>query len=482
MYQSIRNYLLPISVIGLLSIFIFQSCGSSNDSVVIAGQVIEQSTGSAIKGAVVELTQPADLQQTATTDSAGNFSFSVNINGDATNVTLEISKQDYNTATQSFKVAPGTNVDDLSIELASSTSSGGGGDGNNDAVGGDATGPASIKLKSISTQTINVAETGGTTNSAFTFQVADSAGRTVGQGFEVNFSIIKGPGGGESITPTTGTTNSKGEVTSNLFSGDSSGTVRIEAKIERPEYNITVRSTPVLISIASGFPVKENFHVAPRVHNFDAYGIIDEDHTDKITASVGDLKGNPVKSGTAVYFSASNGALVNGSSPTDEKGYATVNLSANGSTPSGHPMGPGFIDITAQTVDKDNNIIEKKTTLLLTTPRAVISVSPTNLNVSDRGSQTFDVTIKDENGYPMAADTKISVTTGEGLSASGDIVNLELGDYYQAGPGTTDFSVTISDSDVDHYTPTDGSFTITVTTPSGEVTSKTVKGNRAKTK
>jgi len=478
-----RNRLSHFALLGIILSFLFQSCGSQNDNVIIAGQVIEQNTGNPIKSAIVQITQPASLKQTATTDSSGNFSFSVNLNGDATNVTLEISKQDYKTANENFKAAPGTNVDNLSIELASTTNGSGGGDnGNNNSVGGEASGPASIKLKSISTQSINVAETGGTTNSAFTFVVADSAGREVGQGYKVNFDIIKGPGGGESITPATGQTNSKGEVTSNLFSGDSSGTVRIEAKINRPKYNLTVRSTPVLISIASGFAVKKNFHVAPHVHNFDAFGIIDENHTDKITASVGDLKGNPVKSGTAVYFSASNGALVNGSSTTDENGYATVNLSANGSTPNNSPRGIGFVDITAQTIDKDNNFIEKKTTLLLTTPRANITVSPTTLNIPNAGSQTFDVTIKDGNGYPMAADTKISVSTGAGLSASGDIVSLELGDYYQPGPGTTNFSVTISDSDPKNVVSTDGSFTIKVEAPSGEVTTTTIKGNRAKIK
>lgn len=466
----------------LILAYLFQACNSSNDTVVIAGQVIEQSTGNAIRGAIVQITQPAELQQTATTDSSGNFSFNVKLNGNnTTSITLEVSKQDYKATTKSFKVAPGTNVDDLSVELTSNDSTGGG-NGNNNSVGGKAAGPASIKLKSISAQTINVSETGGTTNSAFTFQVADSAGRVVGQGYEVDFQIIKGPGGGESITPKSGETNSKGEVTSNLFSGDSSGTVRIEAKINRPKYNLTVKSTPVLISIASGFPVAKNFHVAPRVHNFDAFGIIDESHTDKITASVGDLKGNPVKQGTAVYFSASNGGLVNGSATTDENGYASVNLSANGSTPSGNSKGLGFVDITAQTVDKDNNIIEKTTTLLLTTPRANITVNPTTLNISNGGSQTFDVTIKDENGYPMAADTKISVSTGQGLSASGDITDLELGDYYQAGPGTTDFSVTISDKDPKNSNPTDGSFTIKVVTPSGEVTTKTISGSRAKVK
>jgi hypothetical protein len=359
------------------------------------------------------------------------------------------------------------------------------GDGDDDNVGGDAGGPANLELTNLSNSTISVRETGGDVNATFTFEVTDSAGRVVDNPVDVNFQIIQGPGGGERITPRTATTgvgSPEGTVKSNLAAGDSSGTVRIEAIIERPEYGITIRSTPVLISIASGFPVLENFYVAPRVNNFDGYGIVAEGHTNPITASVGDLKGNPVKEGTAVYFSSPNGALVNGSATTNANGYATVNLSANGSQPTGHPMGPGFVDVTAQTIDKDNNYIEKTTTILLTTPRATINVSPTNFNISNGGSQTFDVEITDANGYPMAADTRIEVTANQGLEASGDIVDLELGDYFQPGPGTTQFQVTVSDADPDEVVNTNGSFTITVTSPLGEITTKTISGDRAKSK
>ena len=478
-----KNRLLFLFPIAML-LFI-QACGT-DDSVIIAGQVIESGSGNPINKAVIEVVQPENLQQTATTDSSGNFSFDVDPGNETQNVTLEASKQGYETQSTNFKMAPDTDVDDLVIQLTSTDDAGDGGDdGEDDQVGGEAGGPANLELTNLSESTISVRETGGDVNATFTFEVTDSAGRVVDSPVDVNFQIINGPNGGERITPQTATTgvgSPVGTVKSNLAAGDSSGTVRIEAVIERPNYGITIRSSPVLISIASGFPVLDNFNVAPRVHNFDGYGIIAEAHTNSITASVGDLKGNPVQEGTAVYFSASNGGLVNGSATTNENGYATVNLSANGSTPTGHPNGPGFIDITAETIDKDNNRITNTTTLLLTTPRAQIDVSPTNFDISNGASQTFDVTIRDMNGYPMAADTQIEVTTGEGLTASGDIVDLELGDYYQPGPGTTEFQVTVSDDDADEVVSSDGSFTITVTSPFGETTTKTIRGSRAKTK
>lgn len=472
----------------IICALLIQTC-TTDDTVIIAGQVIEAGSGNAINNAIVELTQPENLHETATTDSAGNFSFDVDLGSETQNVTIEISKHDYETYSTSFKLTSGVNVDDLVIELKSIDSDGGNTDdgsnntGNEDVVGGEAGGAANLELISLNPNTINVRETGGNVNATFTFEVTDSAGRIVDTPVDVAFNIINGPGGGERITPETATTgigSSEGQVKSNLAAGDSSGTVRIEAVIERPEHNITIRSSPVLISIASGFPVPENFHVAPRVHNFDGYGIIAEGHTNSITASVGDLKGNPVKEGTAVYFSAPNGGLVNGSASTNENGYATVNLAANGSQPTNHPMGPGYIDVIAETIDKNNNRITETTTLLLTTPRAIINVNPTSLNISNGGSQTFDVTITDVNGYPMAADTKIEVTTGKGLTASGDIVDLELGDYYQPGPGTTEFQLTVSDDDSDELVNTEGSFTITVTSPFGETTTRSIRGTRAK--
>lgn len=460
---------------------LIQAC-STDDSVVIAGQVIDSSNNNPINNAIVEVVEPTNLQQTANTDSSGNFSFDVEPGSETVNVTLEVSKPGYETKSTSFKMAPDSDIDDLIIRLASSEDSDDGGDDGedeDDQVGGEAGGPANLELTNLSQSTISVRETGGDVNATFTFEVTDSAGRVVDSPVDVNFQIISGPGGGERITPETATTgvgSPQGTVKSNLAAGDSSGTVRIEALIERPNYGITIRSSPVLISISSGFPVAKNFNVAPRVNNFDGYGIISEGHTNSITASVGDLKGNPVKEGTAVYFSASNGGLVNGSATTNENGYATVNLSANGSTPTN-----GIVEITAETIDKDNNRITKTTEILLTTPRAQIDVSPTNFDISNGGSQNFDVTITDMNGYPMAADTKIEVTTGEGLTASGDIVDLELGDYFDPGPGTTEFQVTVSDDDSDEIVDSDGSFTITVTSPFGETTTKTIQGNRAKT-
>lgn len=471
----------------ILSLTIY-SCGElsggSAEETVISGQVTEQNNGSAIVGAIVKITSPASLKDETFSDSLGNYFFATEIDS-VVKISMEASKAGFNPRVkQPFDIAPGIDETDINFQLvAEGDSDNGDGSKGDEGVGGESGGAASIVLTGLTTNTINVSETGGTVNTAFTFEVQDSAGRSLdlSKAIDVQFSIINGPGGGESITPQIIKTNAEGRATSNLFAGDSSGTVRVQALIERPEVNLTIRSTPVLITIASGFPVPQNFNVAPFAHNFDGFGLIDESHTNAITASVGDLKNNPVKKGTAVYFSTRYGGKIKGDAVTNENGFATTNLFANGSTPSSHPNGIGFIDLIAQTVDKDNNLVEDKTTMLLTTPEAIISISPTTFNIPNGGGESFDVTITDLNGYPMAKGTKFSVT-GEGLTLSGDIVDLTFGDFFNPGPGRTEFIVNAADGDPDRTQTAGASITVTVTTPSGITTTQSVKGTRAKTR
>ena len=89
-------------------------------------------------------------------------------------------------------------------------------------------GAASITLESISETTININETGGTANSVLTFEVQDSSGRAIdiANQVEVTFSISSGPSGGEGLLPESEMTNSAGQVSTNLFSGNTAGVVK----------------------------------------------------------------------------------------------------------------------------------------------------------------------------------------------------------------------------------------------------------------
>lgn len=481
--KAMKKIHLRISLLTLLSIIII-GCTTTDDESMISGEVIDESSGNPIENATVQVTAPAEFSDVfSRTDETGRYTLSDINNSELTDVSVTASATDYIDQTKTVKVAPEDEISNFNFALIQEGQDDSGEDDGDDGsgeVGGEAGGPAQILLVNVTSPAINVAETGGITSTTFTFEVQDSAGRTVDRDHEIHFEIIRGPEGGEYITPETGQTNSNGRVTSNLVSGDSSGTVRIEAVINRPDVGITIRSTPVIVSISSGFPHPANFNVAPRVYNFDAYALLNENHTNNITVSVGDMKGNPVKEGTAVYFSASNGGLVNGSATTNANGYASVNLSANGSTPQSHPNGIGFIDITAQTVDINNNYIEETATLLLSDPRdPIMTISPTAINVPHQGGQSFTYTITDRNGYPMAAGSRVSVSVGEGLVANGD-VDFELGDYFNTGPGRTEFGFVVDDTDDQSSDVVNTSLTVTITTPSGFTKSLTIKGTRAK--
>lgn len=476
-----RIYLLLPLVIA----FLFQACSTTDDSVIIAGQVIEAGTGNAISNAIVEVTAPENIQQTATTDSVGNFSFDIDPNTEAINVSLEISKQSYQTQTTSFKVAPKTNVDDLTIELTSTKNSGdgGGGSGETDEVGGEPEGPAAIILQSISNQAIFIKETGDNISTAFTFQVVDSAGRALNANgaVDVDFEILSGPGGDEEIIPKTATTNSNGQATTSLFSGNVAGPVKVQASIERPELGVSIKSTPVLVAIHGGFPDEEYFSIAPTKYNFEGYDF--NDIRNKITVIVGDKFSNPVKPGTVVYFNTTGG-VIQGSGQTDSDGIVTVDLISADPRPNDDITGsggrPGYATVTASTVNEDNQRISKDINIVFSTSDAIITPTPTTFDLDPNGGASFDYTVTDQNGNPMAAGTKIAIEAGDGMEVTGD-TDLTLGNHVFPGPGATEFSFSIRDTDDESNDPADLTVKISVTTPSGNTTTNTeISGTRRK--
>jgi protocatechuate 3,4-dioxygenase beta subunit len=483
-----KNRLLLPAIVIVLS-FLIQACSSGSDTVIIAGQVIDQNSGNPINEAVVEVTQPSNLQQTALTDSAGNFSFDVNPNAnEAINVSLEISKQGYNSTTTSFKLAPETNVDDLTIELQSTSSDEGDGE---ESVGGEPEGPAAIVLQNVSNPAINIKETGDQVSTAFTFTVQDSAGRPLDNkgAVDVNFSIISGPGGSEEIIPTTARTNSQGKVTTSLFSGNVAGPVKVQASIERPELGITIKSTPVLIAIHGGFPDDNHFSIAANKYNFEGWSI--NNVRNEITVIVGDKFSNPVKPGTVVYFKTTGG-VIQGSGQTDDDGIVSVDLISGDPRPTDNITGsggrPGYSTITASTIDENDNVIEKEINVVFATTHAVIDptcqtncVDSKTFDIPANGGASFTYTVTDDNGNPMPVGTTITIEAGQDLEVTGD-TDLTLGNpSLFPGPGTTEFSFSIRDTDELSNDPAPATIKITVTTPSGSSTTNSeLSGTRRK--
>lgn len=358
-----------------------------------------------------------------------------------------------------------------------------------DGVSGSPSGAASIILTNVSNDVINIQGTGGIVNSAFTFQVQDSAGRNLD--FEnqtlVTFSILVGPNGGEGLLPESALTNGSGRVTTNLYSGTISGVVQVQAEIVREDIGLTIRSQPVAVTIHGGFPDLEHFSLAPSKYNFEGYTT--NGRTNEITAIIGDEFSNPVKPGTAVYFSTTGG-VIEGSATgnTNDQGFASVQLISGARRPNdtetvdGTPFPrDGLGTITASTVNKDNELIEKSINVVFSTSTAVITADPTTFDLPPDGGATFNYTVTDLNGNPMAAGTTIVIEAGGGIEVTGD-GNINLGNHIFPGPGATEFTFSIRDIDDESSEPADLSISITVTSPSGNVTSLTgITGTRRKT-
>jgi len=291
-------------------------------------------------------------------------------------------------------------------------------------------GAASIAVSSISSETITVKETGGTEQSEFVFQVTDSSGMPVHQA-EVEFSLGSSPGGGETIYPQTATSDVNGQVKTTLTSGTISGVVQVIASIQRDGFE--VKSRPVRVAIQSGLPSNNHF----TIYRSSPLNV-PVDGTTGISVLLGDRYGNPVAEGTRVYFTTDYG-VVGASAATNADGRAGVTLQR------GEPMPPdGFVTVRAQTVDENNQSIERQATVLFHIPPIIIDVEPNTFFIDHLSDQTFNYTVTDVNGNPLPAGSTIAVTVeGEDIEVIGD-VDVTLDDVMTGGQGVTEFTFNVA--------------------------------------
>ena len=230
-----------LSIFVLLIFISINSCNSSEDDVIITGQVSDADSGDPILGATVEIESPLELSDFVKTDSSGNYQLAGIEITDVTDISITASAANFTSASQTIKVAPSDVLNNIDFELTPSDSQGPDESGG-DEVSGEPEGAAAIILESLSSESINIRQTGGNISSRFTFTVVDSAGRAINTegAVDVQFSILKGPGGGETVIPQTVTTNASGKAVTSLFSGDSAGVVRVRATI-RCRYNYHFR-------------------------------------------------------------------------------------------------------------------------------------------------------------------------------------------------------------------------------------------------
>ncbi|MDA3861657.1 MAG: hypothetical protein PF445_10555 [Melioribacteraceae bacterium] len=321
--------------------------------------------------------------------------------------------------------------------------------------------PASIFLVSQSLDAIGVTESGSPETAQITFEVQDSSGTPIdiAHAIDVSFKFGAQPGGGEILAPSLVRTDDVGQVEVNLTSGTIAGAVQIIAEIDF-NGNI-IRSKPVSIAIHGGLPDDSHFSIGPaqvnypHLHKLAAVG--------SITALVGDKYSNPVRPGTAVYFSTEAG-VVQGSGLTDEFGRTTVTLLSGDPQPNDPTYGPGFFYVTGETIDENDVQITTKTRVLYSGYPYIV-IAPQAFNIADGGSQTFTYSVMDENGNPLAPGNtySVAVQTDGDAAVSGD-VSILMPDVQT---GNTSFSFTLYDSKPGEITAANATVTVTVNGPNG---------------
>jgi hypothetical protein len=320
--------------------------------------------------------------------------------------------------------------------------------------------PSSIALVGLQYDSIAVHGTGSNETSTMTFEVRDAGGSPISfsQPVTVHFDIIGGPEGGEYLFPDSGQTNAQGQVTTTLNSGTVAGAVQVQARLAGSP---VIACTPVSVVIHSGLPDPIHFAVVPRWMNFPGfnyYGVVDS-----MTAMVGDIYGNPVPMGTAVYFT-SNAGIIEGSASTDASGFASVRLFSG--PPSPLPTFP-FGTVFAQTIGQGGQILTDCTLVLFSGVTQIYNVNPDNFNLFNGQSEMFNFTVSDQNGYPLVYGSQISVTATSG-ALMGD-VNVLMPDTWLTGPGLTEFSFVLYDADLVDTTIVMAAVSINVNSPNGNL-------------
>ncbi len=402
----------------------------ASDLVTLSGLVLNNSTDMPIENAIIKIGEvsPEIIEMT---DSLGQFSMELSVSS-SMDIDVIAFKESYVPDTTAVLAVPGRSIDIPTFRLLPTAHT-----PNTSAEA------ASISLSSQSAQRIGVHESGAAETVKLTFVVLDSSGIPIDadHSVEVSFSIGSGPDGGEFIYPSKTNTSDIGLASVYLTSGTKAGVVQVIA--ETIEGGSSIRSQPVAIAIHGGLPDAAHFSLAADVLNIPGYNHFGV--TDILTAFVGDKYGNPVKEGTAIYFTTTGG-IIQGSAMTNELGQASVNLISAEPRPEHPTLGPGFATVTASSVNEEQSSISSDA-IVLFSGIPTISIEPTAFNIPNGGSQLFNYTVCDQNLNPLTSGTSISVTV------DGELVEIR-GATDETLPDTqsryyTNFSFTLADANAD---------------------------------
>ncbi len=320
---------------------------------------------------------------------------------------------------------------------------------------------AGIRFVSSTATTLSVKNSGGTETTVLTFEAIDSVGNTIARsGIPISF-MQTGVAG--TFSADTVLTDNFGRVQTQFRSDTIAGVVQIKAT----SIDGIVQSDPVSIAIVGGKPNQNNFtfiltrpgQLSRKVNYPGAMPLVQK--IGEAIVQVGDKYGNPVPSGTPVYF-GTNAGIIQGTAFTDGNGYATVDWFGGNPVPSG-----GVANVSVTTLGDNGEFTITDT--LTYSGQALISGGPANgFEINSGFVQTFTYTVNDANSNPIAQGATIQV------SASGDARSTLVlsGDLNLTMPDTrslteTQFSFTVRDTSTTSRTPRSLQFTISVDGPNG---------------
>ncbi len=395
--------------------------GSESGPVTLTGLVIDSGTNNPISDVFVRVLPMDELVET---DASGRYSIVVDVDS-TMDVDMTFSKSGYRNQTISVLAVADRTIEVTTVRLVSE-----GGDGSDPNSGVSLTGRASnLLLINQSTSTIGVRESGSVEVAELVFQATDSLGRPIdlGNQITVNFSFGANPGGDAFIFPDAARTNENGEVRTTISSGLVAGVVQVVASTTVDGRNI--RSLPVPLTIHGGLPHADHFGVATQrlnvPHAWDFWGT-----ENTITAFVGDQFGNPVRQGTAVYFTTTAG-IIGGSSETSGLGTAPVSQISGPPQPVHPEFGNGYTIVTASTADRNQNEITDDVLVLFSGSSNI--VVPSGQGPILIGN-AYEFHVYDQNQNPLGAGTNIIVTaSGTNVEAFGNtnttLPDLLFGDH-----------------------------------------------------
>ncbi|MFH1942777.1 MAG: invasin domain 3-containing protein [bacterium] len=191
--------------------------------------------------------------------------------------------------------------------------------------------PNSIVLRFDPTS-IGVKDTGQEQTAIVEAEVRDSKNNPVVDGTLVEFSILHGPGGGESLSSSSPIPTVGGIARVSLSSGTVSGNVRVQAKVTAKP--IVAIAAEILIHAGEAFIEnildQNTTHMTIAANRLNIWMTLD---TTTVSIMVLDKYNNPVQKGTAVYLTTSGGGINTHTAYTDAYGKANVTLTAGNPQP-----------------------------------------------------------------------------------------------------------------------------------------------------